>query len=358
MNKITFFRKSVSIFFVFSIIIGSASFASVAHAARGDSWRTYNTRYQERESTRYQSSNPVYSQINALQSESTVVNLKIPILFGVALSNLEDTWGDARSDGRTHEGIDIMAPKGSLVVSPTKAIVTTISSGGNGGNYVFTANPGGERFYFAHLDKFAENLKEGQVLEPGDLIGYVGNTGNAAGGPTHLHFGIYQGRYGDQEGNNTTNPFPRLTLEFSIKEKVDAFTKIINQVSGNAEELARTNVTLYRSVFMAGPANGVTAVPVVVARILSEQTPTAASVSSLRTLRSGSRGDDVRWLQEALIKANKGPLARALAQDGVDGVFGGFTTNALIEYQKASGLSSDGVLGPRSRASLALVYPY
>ncbi|MFM2374810.1 MAG: hypothetical protein RLZZ234_805 [Candidatus Parcubacteria bacterium] len=139
----------------------------------------------------------------------------VPVL-GISVPSLKDTWGEARSLGRTHEGIDIIAPRGSVVVSPTKAIVVQIGTNQLGGNVVYTANPGGERFYFAHLDAVKKGLRVGQELRMGDVIGYVGNTGNASSTVPHLHFGIYN------EG--ATNPFPRIKkrLNASVERAIIA----------------------------------------------------------------------------------------------------------------------------------------
>lgn len=130
----------------------------------------------------------------------------VPVL-GIQHRALSDTWGDARLGGRTHEGIDIIAPRGTAVVSPTKAVVVRIGEDTLGGIVVYTGNPGGERFYFAHLDRVVKGLKVGDVLKVGDRIGYVGNTGNASGTVPHLHFGIYK--------KGASNPFPRITKNFS-----------------------------------------------------------------------------------------------------------------------------------------------
>lgn len=133
----------------------------------------------------------------------------VPVL-GVHKGKLSDTWGQARANGRTHEGIDIVAPRGSIVVSPVKAVVIRIGADTLGGNVVYTANAGGERFYYAHLDSVAKDLEVGEELAIGGTIGYVGNTGNASGTVPHLHLGIY-GKKG------TTNPFPRITKELSAE---------------------------------------------------------------------------------------------------------------------------------------------
>lgn len=142
--------------------------------------------------------------------KKAVKELRVPVI-GVTVKSLSDTWGDSRSNGRAHEGIDIIAKRGTLVVSPTDAVVTRIGDDNLGGKVVYTANPGGERFYYAHLDGFAKGLKVGQVLKPGDLIAYVGNTGNASHTVPHLHLGIYKKGAG--------NPFPRLKKVFIQAEQ-------------------------------------------------------------------------------------------------------------------------------------------
>jgi murein DD-endopeptidase MepM/ murein hydrolase activator NlpD len=116
-------------------------------------------------------------------------------------ARLVDSWGNARSHGRRHEGIDIFVPKDTPVVSTTRGIVTSVGTNRLGGQVVWVLGPGLERHYYAHLDRYGA-FREGNRVETGDIIGYAGNTGNARGGPVHLHYGIY--RHGAQ------NPYPRL----------------------------------------------------------------------------------------------------------------------------------------------------
>ena len=113
-----------------------------------------------------------------------------------------DSWGHPRSGGRRHEGIDILAPKDTPVLSTTRGIVTRVGTNRLGGQVVWILGPGLERHYYAHLNRYAA-FREGDRVEAGEVIGYTGNTGNARGGPAHLHYAIY--RYGAAQ-----NPYPRL----------------------------------------------------------------------------------------------------------------------------------------------------
>lgn len=127
----------------------------------------------------------------------------IPVpVRGVAPRALADTWGGARGGGRRHEGIDIFAKRGTAVTSATEGIVMRVGSNRLGGQVVWVLGPGGQRHYYAHLDRYAD-IAPGQRVRPGTVLGYVGTTGNAAGTPPHLHYGIY-------ETGGAINPYPLL----------------------------------------------------------------------------------------------------------------------------------------------------
>jgi len=117
---------------------------------------------------------------------------------------LVDTWGAPRSGGRRHQGIDIFAPKGTPIVSTTEGIVTRVGTNRLGGQVVGVLGPGLEWHYYAHLDRFGA-FRKGDIVHAGDVLGYVGNTGNARGTPPHLHYGIY--------GRAPMNPYPRLATD-------------------------------------------------------------------------------------------------------------------------------------------------
>ena len=116
--------------------------------------------------------------------------------------HLTDTWGAARSEGRKHEGIDIFAERGTPIHTSTHGIVRKVGIDRLGGNVVSIIGPGGAGHYYAHLEAYAD-ITEGDWVEQGDIIGYVGDSGNAKGTPTHLHYGIYI-------DGKAVNPYPLL----------------------------------------------------------------------------------------------------------------------------------------------------
>ncbi len=127
--------------------------------------------------------------------------LLIPIT-GLTKSQIADTWGEAREAGRTHEGVDIFAPRGEPIFSATEGFVARIGVSTLGGNHVYVTVKGGVRYYYAHLDKVADGIEAGTEVTTDTVLGYVGNTGNASTTPPHLHFGMYQ--------NGAHNPFDLL----------------------------------------------------------------------------------------------------------------------------------------------------
>ncbi len=129
--------------------------------------------------------------------------LPVPV-HGIRRRALFDSWGFARSGGRSHQGIDIFAPRGRAVVSTTDGIVVTVGTNILGGRIVRVLGPGGRWHYYAHLERFG-SVREGDWIRAGTVVGYVGDSGNARGTPPHLHYGIYRFRGG------AMNPYPFLT---------------------------------------------------------------------------------------------------------------------------------------------------
>ena len=122
---------------------------------------------------------------------------------GMRLAGLRDSWGAPRSGGRRHEGIDLFAARGTRVVSATEGIVWRIGEDPLGGRVVWVLGPAGQMHYYAHLDRQA-GRRVGDLVGVGDTLGTVGTTGNARGGPPHLHYGIYAA------GAGAIDPFPLL----------------------------------------------------------------------------------------------------------------------------------------------------
>lgn len=118
--------------------------------------------------------------------------LLLPVL-GVQPSELIDTFNQTRGGTRIHEALDIMAPRGREVVATADGKVVKLFNSKQGGLTVYQFDPG-ERYayYYAHLDRYAAGLAEGRVLKRGELIGYVGSTGNANPDAPHLHFAIFE----------------------------------------------------------------------------------------------------------------------------------------------------------------------
>jgi peptidoglycan LD-endopeptidase LytH len=130
--------------------------------------------------------------------------LHMPVV-GVQPRQLTDSWGNPRDGGkRKHRGIDIFAPRGTPVVAVADGIISYIGIQPKGGQCLWLTTEAGVSFYYAHLDRWASGLYEGMEVRSGDLLGYVGNTGNARTTPPHLHFGVNQ-------NDEMVNPYPILT---------------------------------------------------------------------------------------------------------------------------------------------------
>lgn len=277
--------------------------------------------------------------------DDPVKEFPIPVLLGVSLRQVYSDFGDPRSDGsRSHEGQDILAPRGSYIVSPTEAVVIRTGTGSSAGKYVYTANPGDETFVYMHLDDIADGIKAGTKLKKGDLIGYVGDTGNAKGGVTHLHFEV-------REGRKALDPYPRLSGEFTLKERIAAITDILED-SDDEEDEAEALVKGYRALFIAAVADGIE-----LPDAIEDAMPAAVAGGTAgfaRDLDLRSSGEDVAALQTFLIAQKAGSSAKTLAETGATGYFGALTQAALAEYQAKEGITpSVGYFGAKTRAYIA-----
>lgn len=324
-RSFTRFRGAIAPVLIASLFIPVASFAQM------NDWDMYDNGVADSEV--YQGAQDSTTVRERVQSLGDVREdaLRIPILLDIEVSELVDSWGDARSGGRVHQGIDILSPKGSYIVSPTRAVVAKIGYGANGGNYVYTLNPGGERLYFAHLDGYAPGLKVGDLLEVGDHIGYVGNTGNASAGPNHLHLGIYD--------RGAQNPFPRLTRSWSLEERMSALGKIIARSADPAKEVEHIN-TNHAGLIKEATAKGVSLPQAFQEEVKS--TALAKSVCELgKNITLGTEGSAVRSLQQTIITAAVGEEAKSLAKVGATGYYGKQTERALKEYMNSLGVCGE-----------------
>lgn len=139
------------------------------------------------------------------------VNLIIPVA-GVKPEQLIDTFDEARSEGRVHDAIDIAAPAGTPVLAAADGRILKLFQSERGGTTIYQLGPNEELiFYYAHLAGYAPGLAEGNNVRQGEVIAYVGDSGNAGAGNYHLHFSIAivsdPKRY--WEGTNI-NPYPLL----------------------------------------------------------------------------------------------------------------------------------------------------
>jgi murein DD-endopeptidase MepM/ murein hydrolase activator NlpD len=137
--------------------------------------------------------------------------LAVPVL-GYARSEVRDSWGDARSGGRGHRGIDLMAAEGTPVVAVVPGRVEKLFESGLGGTTLYLRSDDGRwQYYYAHLKGYAANLREGMRVRQGQVLGYVGDTGDAGKGNHHLHFSTNRMKAGDRwwQGEDV-NPYPLL----------------------------------------------------------------------------------------------------------------------------------------------------
>lgn len=119
-------------------------------------------------------------------------NLTIPVQ-GIPPDKLVRSYHEARSGGRDHEAIDILAPKGTPVIAVEDGTIAKLFVSKAGGITVYQFDPGKQySYYYAHLDRYADGLTEGTVVHRGQVLGYVGTSGNAPKDTPHLHFAVFR----------------------------------------------------------------------------------------------------------------------------------------------------------------------
>jgi len=140
------------------------------------------------------------NQTKVLDVNTAVALALIPTLESLGLPTLQvfpmqgrcgftDTWGQARSEGRSHEGTDVIGARGLALYATNDGVISRMSTGGRlGGNAIYVKIPNGTYFYYAHLDSFAPGMAAGVPVKAGQIIGYVGSTGTTT---PHLHFEVH-----------------------------------------------------------------------------------------------------------------------------------------------------------------------
>jgi len=120
-----------------------------------------------------------------------------PVAGAVSFS---DSWGDARSGGRSHQGVDMIAARNTPIVAIYSGTIERLTDGSLSGLAIWLRSGGGDTFFYAHLESFA--VSEGQSVSEGEVIGYNGSSGNAPEFLPHLHFEYHPG------GGGAMNPYP------------------------------------------------------------------------------------------------------------------------------------------------------
>ncbi|MEX0658361.1 MAG: peptidoglycan DD-metalloendopeptidase family protein [Egibacteraceae bacterium] len=227
-----------------------------------------------------------------------VVDIAFPVPGAVELS---DDYHAGRADGvRAHRATDVFAPHGRPVHAAAAGTVSWLPARHPTAGYaVHVQGTDGLRYAYYHLgphngtrtQAYAPGLSEGSRVQRGELIGYVGDSGNAAGGRPHLHFEIHDRAITDPYGTHRLNPYGSL---LAAQRRTDAPSR-----SGSRDGL----------------------------------------------LRVGDRGAEVAAWQTQLNTVRSNPIA-------VDGAFGPQTDRATRAFQRSAGITADGIVGPQTRRAL------
>ena len=147
----------------------------------------------------------------ATTAQANGAGLLLPVQ-GITPSQLSDTFTDARGAGRSHDAIDIMAAAGTPVLAVADGHVEKLFNSKLGGLTIYEFNPDGTlAYYYAHLQRYAEGVMEQQAITRGQVIGYVGSTGDASPDAPHLHFAIFKlGPEKQWWKGDAINPYPEL----------------------------------------------------------------------------------------------------------------------------------------------------
>lgn len=154
---------------------------------------------------------PFASPLPAPALSGNETSLLIPVA-GVRPDQLHDTYTDSRSEGRVHDSIDIPAARNTPVLACADGTIVKFFQSARGGTTIYQLDRDNKTvYYYAHLDHYADGLAENHFARRGEVIGYVGDTGNAGAGNYHLHFSISIVPDPKHYYNGTNiNPYPLL----------------------------------------------------------------------------------------------------------------------------------------------------
>ena len=152
----------------------------------------------------------LFVPVLAIGASGSLPEIGLPI-DGLNAASVRDTFDEIHS-GHPHEAIDLPAPKGTPVHAVVSGIIRKLFLSKAGGNAIYEFDDTGAYcYYYAHLDRYAEGLREGMRVGRGELIGFVGSTGNADPKSPHLHFTIFE--LGPEKlwwKGKAINPYPAL----------------------------------------------------------------------------------------------------------------------------------------------------
>jgi murein DD-endopeptidase MepM/ murein hydrolase activator NlpD len=128
----------------------------------------------------------------ATTGDVTRSHLRLPI-DGETIESLKGGFAERRGGDRPHEAVDILAPRNTPVHAVENGSIAKLFTSKAGGLTIYQFDPGGRLcYYYAHLDHYVDGLKDGQTIAQGEVIGYVGTTGNAPPNTPHLHFAVFE----------------------------------------------------------------------------------------------------------------------------------------------------------------------
>jgi murein DD-endopeptidase MepM/ murein hydrolase activator NlpD len=158
-------------------------------------------------------------QLAAVRAGSNVVGAGFVFPVGGPHS-YSDTFGAPRMFGTSyahlHQGTDIFATSGTPLLAVERGVVFSMGSDVLGGTKLWLQGASGTKYYYAHLSAFAEGMVDGKLVAAGDVVGFVGNTGNAATTPAHLHFEVHP------NGGPAVNPYPLLRIVDDAQKQLAA----------------------------------------------------------------------------------------------------------------------------------------